>query len=686
MKLTPLWLALCSLPVLACGPDGCETPLTLQLTAAQCHLNGLPFLSPDNDTRTNLALLLADEQAFSLPDGALPLPFTIDTLISPAVGDTGPAGPDPLLALASSLGIDAATTEAAITRANSWSEGRCISNNPVSAEAFLQALAQTPSLTTSDRSQLASQRLAMLGQCGQPLDTTESTPQGENKAVPLSPAAQGFADYLTASQHFYQGEFVQADALFATLAEQDQPWLKETADYMRIRVALNLSQQNAFDDWGSLDRSQIDQAQWQRSEQLISDYRARYPKGRYLDSATGLLRRLAWFKGDNELLASRYLQASQRQSAPDLVNEIDLKLLMQPGFTGSAAMPMLTLVQDLRRLRIHDSWDEWQPLQAAELTQQAPQFARHAPWLAYLEQASRYYLAKDYAAVVAAAPALANGPLNNLAFSQQVLKGMALAAQQQWAKAEQQWRALLANQPTPLQDQLLQLALAMTLERSGKLAQVFAKESPIRSDHYRIPLLEYVAPAPLLRRMARDEQASDLLRQRASYTLSYKQLTHGDYQGFLQDVAGDPPAAPFNWQGSQGYQCPALTEVVTTLARTPNAPRALNCLGEFFLAQGLDWDPLLHRPGADTLAGSQDLFAGKRSSRLDWYQQVIANPKAAKEDKAYALYRAINCYAPSGSNGCGSQQVPVNQRKAWFNTLKQQHGTSQWAKQLKYYW
>lgn len=686
MKLTPLWLALCSLPVLACGPDGCETPLTLQLTAAQCHLNGLPFLSPDNDTRTNLALLLADEQAFSLPDGALPLPFTIDTLISPAVGDTGPAGPDPLLALASSLGIDAATTEAAITRANSWSEGRCISNNPVSAEAFLQALAQTPSLTASDRSQLASQRLAMLGQCGQPLDTTESTPQGENKAAPLSPAAQGFADYLTASQHFYQGEFVQADALFAALAEQDQPWLKETADYMRIRVALNLSQQNAFDDWGSLDRSRIDQAQWQRSEQLISDYRAHYPKGRYLDSATGLLRRLAWFKGDNELLASRYLQASQRQSAPDLVNEIDLKLLMQPGFTGSAAMPMLTLVQDLRRLRIHDSWDEWQPLQAAELTQQAPQFAQHAPWLAYLEQTSRYYLAKDYDVVVAAAPALANGPLNNLAFSQQVLKGMALAAQQQWAKAEQQWRALLANQPTPLQDQLLQLALAMTLERSGQLAQVFAKESPIRSDHYRIPLLEYVAPAPLLRRMARDEQASDLLRQRASYTLSYKQLTHGDYQGFLQDRAGSPATAPFDWQGSQDYQCPALTSVVTTLARTPNAPRALNCLGEFFLAQGLDWDPLLSRPGADTLAGSPDLFAGKRSSRLDWYQQVIANPKAAKEDKAYALYRAINCYAPSGSNGCGSQQVPVNQRKAWFNTLKQQHGTSQWAKQLKYYW
>ncbi|MGL6500839.1 hypothetical protein ACSZOJ_22070, partial [Aeromonas dhakensis] len=83
MKLTPLWLALCSLPVLACGPDGCETPLTLQLTAAQCHLNGLPFLSPDNDTRTNLALLLADEQAFSLPKAPLPLPFAIEDLLNP---------------------------------------------------------------------------------------------------------------------------------------------------------------------------------------------------------------------------------------------------------------------------------------------------------------------------------------------------------------------------------------------------------------------------------------------------------------------------------------------------------------------------------------------------------------------------------------------------------------------------
>ena len=80
---------------------------------------------------------------------------------------------------------------------------------------------------------------------------------------------------------------------------------------MRIRVALNQSQQSAFDDWGTLDRNQIDQAAVQRAEQFIADYRSRYPEGRYLDSANGLLRRLAWFKGTKR----RWPACSSRRAA-----------------------------------------------------------------------------------------------------------------------------------------------------------------------------------------------------------------------------------------------------------------------------------------------------------------------------------------------------------------------------------
>ena len=47
---------------------------------------------------------------------------------------------------------------------------------------------------------------------------------------------------------------------------------------------------------------------------------------------------------------------------------------------------------------------------------------------------------------------------------------------------------------------------------------------------------------------------------------------------------------------------------------------------------------------------------GKSTSRGDIYANIIADPKAPADGKAYALYRAINCYAPSGNNTCGNAE------------------------------
>ena len=146
--------------------------------------------------------------------------------------------------------------------------------------------------------------------------------------------------------------------------------------------------------------------------------------------------------------------------------------------------------------------------------------------------------------------------------------------------------------------------------------------------------------------------------------------------------------ALFKWDGKNAtdYQCPALTEVVQTLQNNNAHPQALNCLGEFILRQGLDDFPLNSQPDLHELGGTTTQFDGKVFSRLDGYQQVIANKQAPHTDKAYALYRAINCFAPSGYNGCGSQEIPVEKRKQWFQTLKSQFSDTPWSKQLKYYW
>ena len=65
---------------------------------------------------------------------------------------------------------------------------------------------------------------------------------------------------------------------------------------------------------------------------------------------------------------------------------------------------------------------------------------------------------------------------------------------------------------------------------------------------------------------------------------------------------------------------------------------------------------------------------------------MIADGAAPAADRAYALYRAVNCYGPSGINQCGGAEAMPAQRKAWFTQLKHDHPTSPWAQALHYWW
>ena len=71
---------------------------------------------------------------------------------------------------------------------------------------------------------------------------------------------------------------------------------------------------------------------------------------------------------------------------------------------------------------------------------------------------------------------------------------------------------------------------------------------------------------------------------------------------------------------------------------------------------------------------------------MNTYTSVLANARSSKEDKAYALFRAVNCYAPSGVNDCGGPDVPKSQRKAWFTSLKRDYAGTWWSSALQYYW
>ena len=73
-------------------------------------------------------------------------------------------------------------------------------------------------------------------------------------------------------------------------------------------------------------------------------------------------------------------------------------------------------------------------------------------------------------------------------------------------------------------------------------------------------------------------------------------------------------------------------------------------------------------------------------TRAAIYAGIVDDRAAAPNERAYALYRAVRCYAPSGNNSCGGEGVEVPQRRAWFQRLKREFPASPWTKKLNLYW
>ncbi|WP_339533067.1 outer membrane assembly lipoprotein YfiO [Pseudomonas mucidolens] len=679
--------------------------------------SNMPFLSPGNDSRVNLRLLLADQKSAPLTPNALgeddlaqgfgPVPFPVYRLVPnpPAMQSSeekGTASSTELDQLLGSLGIQREVAPAAGEQFLSGEGSRCRSNNDDSAAAFIRQVIQAD-IPANERTLLANARLKLLTTCDW---------QGSVLLEPqLIASTQGreLTTYLLAASDFYSGRFVYAERGFAAVSVTSLPWLKETAVYMIARASLNHAQENAFDEYGMPQREAVDKNALDEAEHSFLSYLKTYPQGEYAASARGLLRRVHWLAGDANKLAEDFAwqltEASDAQrnvSIDELVEETDNKLLTS--HADSVSNPMLLVINDLMGMRASNP----PKLSREILDAQKAAFADEPALYAYLQAAFALYVEHQPDSALKHLPRELPSNLDYFAFSQQTLRGLALEAKQDWQGAADLWLQLLPLAKQPLQRDQLELALAMNYERSGQLAKVFASDSPIQSRQVRYILLRSVAGPELLRQQI--TQASDPQeRSTAQFVLLYKDLLRGQFATFAEDLQQLPASASadklgtslgyvydggqslklFHWNGDQaqsGYACPSIAQTAGTLQNAPKNPHGLNCLGEFILRNGLDSMPLEHARSAGSLGSSASDFKGQTFSRLEGYKQVIANSQAPRDDKAYALFRAINCYAPSGYNSCGGEDVDKAVRKGWFRQLKSGFADTQWGKSLQYYW
>ena len=665
-------------PTWASGDAGCSAAWKLtvkEMTGCDSRL----VLGPGNDTRVNLFLLLRERHHMSVQP---PAPVTGETLLQPhfewmVYRDVWQPPVPP--------SDDFLTGE----------DSRCRSNTGGKAD-FAAAVRAARGLTEAERTALVAARNGFNPDCGA---------QPAVLAPVTATLAKPWADYLRAAAAFYGGDFAGAAPAFVALTRVSDPWLTETARYMIARVALNQAQVHAYTDYGEADFTKVDKPALARAQAGFTAYLHTYPTGRYATSARGLLRRVWWLGGDTTRLAAAYAALLAQPAATrgiddfDLVQEVDNKL--RPATLDAINDPLLLAMFDLAKMR----GEEGATLDAATLARQRPAFAHEPDLYSYLQAAFALYVANKPADVLRLNPdATRERAIGTLALSRQVLRGQALDAVHD-GNARGFWLQLLPATATSMQRSVVELGLALHEERAGHLDALLAPGSPLTLPLFRETLLFSVADAALLRRAAQSPALPKHERETALFQLLYKELTRGFYADFGRDVAMVPVGAPSDVSAYDGLisiaaapvgvftqtkrlgdlGCPPLRQTAATLAANPRDPHARLCVADFIQANNFDGGTYDFQPPADELGGSHSLFPGAPFKRATVYRDLIANAATPPDDKAYALYRAIRCYAPSGSSDCGDD-VPIATRKAWFLRLKHDYPRSRWAQASDLYW
>ncbi len=689
---------------------------------AYCPLQGLPFLDVDNDTNDNLLRLVSAEKHFALPVYAFPLDASRVRNVhfgyhyDASVG-VPPAAPEDTALSAlknqlAALGIPGQTLN--VPEADEL-DTRFVSNSIASTVSFIAALQSENALTAEQRKALAQIRLALLAE-GNAVDSNDHV--GSATWAPDS-AAGAFYRYLSAARAFYYGNYSVALNTFSQLAKNPQQWVAQAASYMLIRTALNMSTQSAQDEYDMFDARSVNKQQVRQALEYVQAYLAAWPNGVYRDSAVGLQRRMAWYLQDWPVLGPKYetalMHAPDATSLKNLVAETDSKFLSRDSyglgfdndFVSDAKMPLLSFTQSLRFLREYYRTSSSGPKITADSLKELQLLFNQAgrqPLGDYLHIAWLYWQQQDYQAVLAAVTPQAEVSDDDLpGFSQQVLYGYAQMALKQWPQALAHWKSLLAHTQNGERRAFLQAQVAAVEVEQQNVGRLFAAGSPVTNLRYRSLVLKTLASPDLLRQQV-SKGMNDDERTIALHTLLMRDLMAHDYSAWLADIAlknniahpaggddfSDVSLAQFGWDGKTaetGYYCHPLHDTVQSLAQSPSGSHSLNCLGEFIRttnAQINTWPESGGNAGLDTAIERQKPVT--QPDRMALYRQVINNPNSEPEDKSFALYRAVMCYAPSGYNDCGGQDVSKAQRRQWFNQLHRDYPGNIWAKQLRYYW
>ncbi|MHA3097694.1 hypothetical protein [Acinetobacter brisouii] len=688
-----------SISAYASFDEGCFSPSIQINSNSYDSCRNLPILDPANDNKTNMYLMLSDmgfaqikpilnkEKIWDSEYGTVP--FDVETF-------TGQ--------ISSTISNQRQTTP---------KQDKTIYDEKQNSMAlgetqFIQKVQTSKQLSATEKQQLTTARQAV-----------QANPETALAFVAMDPKwsqpAQQFASYLNASIAFYNSDYKTAGKIYTVLSQVDEPWIKETSQYMLIRVAINQAYQSGTDTYGDFDINKINPVFSKAITQRVNDYLKAYPHGLYRASAQGLLRRGYWFSGQNDKLIQELAWQLRHPKDPNynldiliLPNELDNQVFSNEKLNpNNLKDPFFLTIYDLMQMR-ESTGENQHPISWAQLQQQQSYFKQQPELFQYLQALHLFFIQKQPAQALNYLPKNDPSKINNyFQLSQVVLKGRILESQTPKV-AYTYWNTMLERTSNSYQYATLEVALAINLQKNKNYAGFLAKDSKIKQRNLRKIFIEKIADQASLEQMLASKEANPDERNIALNTLLEEAIVQQDYNTFIQNFKyvpknaatyqsssstneaykAQPPLSIFVWQGkkiSTEIQCNSLLNTVMQLSKNPNDRLAGVCLGEAIRETGHFLDTFTTENHPDILGQVKKPLKGKIFYRGTIYQNIIKEPQPS-ELQAYALYRAIQCYAPTGTNECGDKAVNKETRKQWFQKLKTQYPNSTWAKSLKYYW
>ena len=664
--------------------EACEPDFYLDgSTYNKC--SNLPVLVPANDNQTNMLLLLGD-----LGLATVKYPTADQNLWTSNYGHTPFEGvPYAENRIPNQRAITPNTAQGYDERCNSISTGK---------NDFIKQVNNHKNIPASEKQILISER-NKISECTNDLVLIPVNSQ-------WSTITKQYASYLNASISFYNTHYSTATKIYSVLASVDDAWLKETSQYMLIRTSLNTAFASGTNQYGDLDLDKIDKTMLKQFLDNITHYLKVYPNGHYAASARGFMRRGLWLTGRQDLLVNEIVwQINNPKSkyynleTSELPAEIARRVFDSRYFNvKNLNDPFFLTTYNLMQMR-DSSANGYQPMTWNQLNTQKDIFKKQPELFQYLQAVHLFYVQKK---PQDALKYLGNttGLNNTLQFSQTFLKGQILEKTNP-TQAEQYWSNLLSQSKNSAQRGLFETALSNHMVAKQNTNAFIGHKPLISQINLQKRFILYKANETSLESIIQNNQANTDQKQAALYTLLSKSLQHQNfalfnryYQHLPKDAAQyksydgnkkyeeKPPFADFIWNGATitpQLKCANLQTLTIQLEKSPQDPLLNICLGEYARSSKYGF------PYQMNGENSKATFSGSEFARGNVYKNMIKS--GTKGDlQAYALYRAIMCYSPSGMNDCNDQDVSKSVRKQWYDQIKQNYPNTTWAKSLKYYW